>query len=225
MTTGANNFKPFAVGGSANTISQATYEALATLIANGFVDGVADSAKVNKVLRQASIGSAVLGEIIAANGDDALDDGNVESFKTKLIAALGVLFSVNIPDASTTVKGIVELATGPETVAGSDANRAVTPSGLFSVLGLGVESANGYAAFPFKDASSGVLRSLIIQWGVGASGSTGSATFPIAFPSACVGATIIDAIATNFAVTGKTTTTLSWSGAGGTTPNWIAIGY
>lgn len=88
MTTGANNFKPFAVGGSANAITQSAYEALTTLIANGFLDGVADASKVNKVLRQAAFGSAVLGEIVAANGVDALDDGDVPGFKTKLMAAL-----------------------------------------------------------------------------------------------------------------------------------------
>lgn len=35
-----------------------------------------------------------------------------------------------VPDASTTVKGIVELADGTETTAGTDATRAVTPQGL-----------------------------------------------------------------------------------------------
>ena len=36
----------------------------------------------------------------------------------------------SVPDASTTVEGIVELATQAETLAGSDAVRAVTPAGL-----------------------------------------------------------------------------------------------
>lgn len=111
MTTGANNFKPFAVGGSANAITQSAYEALTTLIANGFLDGVADSAKVNKVLRQAAFGSAVLGEIIAANGVDALDDGDLAGFKTKLLNALNAALSITVPDASATVKGKVDLNT------------------------------------------------------------------------------------------------------------------
>lgn len=38
------------------------------------------------------------------------------------------------PNASTTVRGIVELATPTETVAGTDTSRAVTPSGLTSKL-------------------------------------------------------------------------------------------
>jgi hypothetical protein len=41
-------------------------------------------------------------------------------------------FGTQVPDASTTVKGIVELATNAETQAGTDAVRAVTPAGLAS---------------------------------------------------------------------------------------------
>ena len=40
------------------------------------------------------------------------------------------LAQYGLPLASTTVKGVVELATGAETTAGQDATRAVTPSGL-----------------------------------------------------------------------------------------------
>lgn len=47
-----------------------------------------------------------------------------------------------IADASTTVKGIVELATSAETITGTDADRAVTPAGLqakvASVTALGI---------------------------------------------------------------------------------------
>lgn len=38
------------------------------------------------------------------------------------------------PDASTTVKGIVELATNEETATGTDATRAITPAGLMSAF-------------------------------------------------------------------------------------------
>ena len=38
--------------------------------------------------------------------------------------------SLPVPDASLTVKGIVELATDAETIAGTDAARAVTPASL-----------------------------------------------------------------------------------------------
>ena len=54
-------------------------------------------------------------------------------------ALLSVISSaLVIPDASVTAKGIVELATLLESQAGSDATRAVTPSGLAGVmLGMG----------------------------------------------------------------------------------------
>ena len=42
---------------------------------------------------------------------------------------------VNPPNASNTLRGIVELATSSETIAGTDAVRAVTPAGLASALG------------------------------------------------------------------------------------------
>lgn len=42
--------------------------------------------------------------------------------------------AVAVPDASTTVKGIVKLATNEETAAGTDTTRAVTPAGLMSAF-------------------------------------------------------------------------------------------
>ncbi|MEE1920331.1 hypothetical protein V0R52_28565, partial [Pseudomonas asiatica] len=44
------------------------------------------------------------------------------------------ILSLGISDASTTVKGIVELATSTETQGGTDAAKAVTPAGLASAL-------------------------------------------------------------------------------------------
>lgn len=56
--------------------------------------------------------------------------------KTSLVGAINEVDGNTPPDASTTVKGIVELATSAETATGTDAVRAVTPAGLAS-LGLG----------------------------------------------------------------------------------------
>jgi hypothetical protein len=44
------------------------------------------------------------------------------------------VWAANVPDASTTVKGIVELATSAEAIAGTDAVRAITPATLFGGL-------------------------------------------------------------------------------------------
>jgi hypothetical protein len=59
--------------------------------------------------------------------------------KSSLVAAINEVdanASGAPPDASTTVKGVVELATDAETATGTDTTRAITPAGLAS-LGLG----------------------------------------------------------------------------------------
>ena len=83
------------------------------------------------------------------------------------------------PDASETVKGIVELATAAETLTGSSTTLALTPGGLAGNKSLAV---SGYYKFP---------GGLIIQWGLSSvSASTSETTlFPVTFPSACRSAT------------------------------------
>lgn len=80
-----------------------------------------------------------------------------------------------VPDASTTVKGIVELATVAETLEGVDTTRAVTPAGLAGSNSL---SANGYCKMP---------GGLILQWGIAPSivyNTWTSVTLPIPFTTA-----------------------------------------
>lgn len=52
---------------------------------------------------------------------------------------------VATPDATTGAKGIVELATNAEVLAGVDTTRAVTPSGLASIPGSKVQTVSGIA--------------------------------------------------------------------------------
>jgi len=64
--------------------------------------------------------------------------------KTSLVNAINEVKATSggtVPDASTTVKGIAELATDAETLTGTDAVRTVTPHGLFSTRNV----ANGFA--------------------------------------------------------------------------------
>ena len=61
----SNDFKAFASGGGANTVSAAAWAALTALLANGFQAGVARSEQVNTVLRQATTMSAAIGEFIS----------------------------------------------------------------------------------------------------------------------------------------------------------------
>lgn len=103
-----NDFLPFAVGGTANVITQAEYEALAaTLLATGFTAGTADSKKLNKVWRQSSIMSAVLSQFICdLTGQDAIDDGTTATLLASLKYGLSALANSN-----TTVGGTANAIT------------------------------------------------------------------------------------------------------------------
>ena len=71
-----NDFIPFAVGGSANVLSQTAYAALTSLTQNGFSAGIAPSVQLNKVWRQSSIMAAVIASfIVQETGQTAIDDG------------------------------------------------------------------------------------------------------------------------------------------------------
>lgn len=85
---GTNDFKSLATGVGANVLTQAEYEALASLLANGFTSGVADSKTINKALRQSSFVAEAIAKIIADNNVNALDDGDVATFKANLLAAI-----------------------------------------------------------------------------------------------------------------------------------------
>ena len=105
-----NDFKPFAVGGSASVISQATYTAAATLLANGFQTGIADKDYLNKVWRQSSIMAAVIGKLINdVTGDDAIDDGTIATITLGLIEAIQTLA------AETAASGTIIPTTGGTT--------------------------------------------------------------------------------------------------------------
>lgn len=126
------------------------------------------------------------------------------------------------PDASETVKGIVELATNAETTTGTDTTRAITAAGLASFAKS--FSSNGYARLP---------AGLIIQWGsTGSFSGTTSVSFPLTFPNACLqvltgtkttnDAATINPVASSLSTSGFTL----GSGTGtSTTQRWIAIGH
>ena len=120
--------------------------------------------------------------------------------------------------ASTTVSGIVELATNAEALAGTDTTRAVTSAGLASNNDY---SASGYQEFP---------GGLIIQWGTGTGGTT--VTFPTAFPTACHSVVFVASSTARIpAAKSKTTTTFvpeTRNDLGAVTTDaglWIAMGY
>lgn len=86
-----NDFLAFGTGASPNVIDQPTYAALAARL-TGFQSGVAQSAQLNKVWRQASIMAAVLAQfIVARTGQSATDDGTTATLLANLLASAAAL--------------------------------------------------------------------------------------------------------------------------------------
>jgi hypothetical protein len=99
----------------------------------------------------------------------------------------GTAFVAVTPDASETVKGVVELATAAEAVAGTDPVRAVTPAGLKAALaaqaGSGTAPATPTSGTVWVDSSvsPSVIKvydgtNWIVQTGATATGATAPAT-------------------------------------------------
>jgi len=83
-----NDYQAFGTGAGANVLTQSQYLALAARTA-GFSAGLAKSAEVNKVLRQASMIAAALAQLVVNRlAVDVLDDGDLSGLITKLGSAL-----------------------------------------------------------------------------------------------------------------------------------------
>ena len=140
----SNQFLAFAEGGSANTLTPTAYAALATLIANGYQTGVADSQQINTTLRQSSFMAAVIGQIVADAGNDALDNGDIATFKNNLIAALRNPIGTPIlcPTASA--------PTGYLLCNGATVSRTAYAA-LFAVIGTTFGAGDGSTTFNLPD--------------------------------------------------------------------------
>ena len=79
---------PFASGDGANVITQEEYEAAAALLANGFQAGIAKSAQINKVMRQASFMAAGVAAWMVSRNIDVLDDGDLPALVGKIQDAI-----------------------------------------------------------------------------------------------------------------------------------------
>lgn len=82
-----NDFLPFATAGGANVQSQSDYAAEPARLA-GVIAGTARSALANKSWRQSSTMASALGAYLAANGYDALDNGDVNALRDSLTASV-----------------------------------------------------------------------------------------------------------------------------------------
>ena len=85
--TATTDILPFATGGGANVVDQATYAADAAT-GTGFSAGLAPSARLNKVWRQSSFVAAGLANWIVSKNINVPDDGNISNFVAHFEAAL-----------------------------------------------------------------------------------------------------------------------------------------
>lgn len=87
--TATVDFVPFAASGGANVETQSAYLADSVVLANGYTSGIAQSAKVNKVLRQSSIISSIIAQYVAAiTGSNVIDDGTTATILDSLAQAI-----------------------------------------------------------------------------------------------------------------------------------------
>lgn len=164
---------------------------------NEIIDGKLDSdatavaAQKLQTSRQISFSGAATGSFnfdgskgescvltLANSGAGAGTYGTTLKVPVITVNAKGLITTVttqDIPTASTSAKGLVELATNAETLAGTDATRAVTPAALMSLFANN-KAETGYTKLP---------NGLIIQWGevLESTSATDYKTFPIAFPN------------------------------------------
>jgi len=90
---GTNQFLALGIGGGANTLTPTAYAALTSLLANGFQSGVANSAQFNTAFRQVTTMAAAIGQLIADQNINAMDDGVPANLKAALRAALDSLYA------------------------------------------------------------------------------------------------------------------------------------
>ncbi|WP_435638228.1 hypothetical protein, partial [Carnimonas bestiolae] len=93
-----NEFKPFAVDGGANVQGQREYAASDT-VKDGFQSGRVPSEVMNKVLRQGTFGTAMIGAfIVTVLGEDAVDNGDEEILLDQFRRALNKYASGKIEE-------------------------------------------------------------------------------------------------------------------------------
>jgi len=170
----SNDFLPFATGGGANVIDQATYATAASTSA-GFSAGIADSQYLNKVWRQSSFIAAAIAQYVANTlSINVNDDGNLSEFVTHLTAALAGLsggLANEIPyQSAPNTTAFISAPTEPSSLTYNGSNFLWSP--IAASFGT-----NGYVIF-----SNG----FIAQWGNYTAGTTDTAytvSLPISFPN------------------------------------------
>lgn len=182
-----NEILPFAsTNTGTNLLTQAEYAADAQRT-TGNQPGIARSKLVNKSLRQTSLLAAGLAEFIADWQANNVTDGlTPQQIADYLLAALSAAF----PQATDTVQGKIELATIAEAIAGTDAQRAITPATLWATFPYVVPSGsviyvaqntapNGFIKANGAAVSRSTYATLFAAIGTTFGSGNGSTTFNI----------------------------------------------
>ena len=101
MTT-ENDFLWFGSGTGALVTDQTDWSN-ETAVTNGFPNAVLEAADLNKALRQGTAGMALLGAFMAAQGQAAVDNGNLSTLLSNFEAALAAVISGSLAVPNVTV--------------------------------------------------------------------------------------------------------------------------
>ncbi|NTA27386.1 hypothetical protein [Allorhizobium ampelinum] len=168
-----NQFLPFATATGANVLDQSSYSGLSARTA-GFQSGVAQSAQLNKVWRQASAISAMIGQFIVDNAaTDANDDGNITAleaaFKAAIIASIDANYITN-SELTTALAAYLQKAGGTMTGALTLAANASSALQAVPLQQLQVASRSYVSSTSSVTVPTGATRALIKIWGSGGGG-------------------------------------------------------
>ncbi|OCQ51689.1 Phage tail fiber repeat protein [Photorhabdus australis subsp. thailandensis] len=198
-----NDFKAFSISNGANVVNQISYENSPEL-QTGFPPNDITTHVLNKTLRQSSAISSVVADFIATgSGSDVLDDGNIAKLTAQLNKALEkkiTTHTTQVPDASLTQKGVVQLTN----MVGNSHTLAATQklvSDINNNVNNRINQLPNMSSFTANLTQNGWQKlpsGLIIMWGIalvsfGGSGKPNSGylnNFPIPFPNKCFSITL-----------------------------------
>lgn len=165
--------------------------------------------------------------------DNNVGNALVEGANWTLLGDLANIPASPIVDASTTAKGIIEIATDAEVAAGTDTARSIVPSALAALFGASVMSTVSDLHIPVKIGGS--IVNAIMKTGITSNIPSATPTavlFPAAFPTALFFAVAIGTVYTGAAESNNIVTSFAPSGFTLTTGSntsqpyrWFAMGY
>lgn len=216
--SGSTEFLPFATGGGANVVSQATYSAGSWRTA-GFGSGEAAANQANKALRQGTFMAAVVATFMANQLAAAVnDDGDLATAVTNLGGALAAFVSNKAPLVSPALTGT---PTAPTASAADNTTKIATTafvSGAISTLSTAVTSAITSAVAGLAPLASPAFTGTPTAPTQSAGNNT-TRLATTAFVTAAVGV-LASTVASNLSA--AITSIQSWVSANFTTPSQVS---